>query len=467
MLYNIIFIATMATIQSINPYTEEIEISFESHSPAAIQQFLEDAEQCFQQWRWTSMAERKKVALGVANAMRQNLDQYAELITREMGKPLKESIIEVRYSANIFEYYAQHAEQFLQAYDVATEKGTAYVVSEPIGVLLGVMPWNFPFSQIARFVAPNIMAGNTIIMKTASNIPRCGKAFDEMFAAANAPKGLYQNILIAGKEVGQIIENPIIKGVSLTGSDAAGASVAEIAGKHIKKSVLELGGSDPMLVLEDADMEKVMSGTINGRLRNAGQACTSSKRIIVHESIYDNYKKRLIDYIESMKVGNPMEEDTQMGPVSSKAALETLIDQIEQSKNKGVEVCIGGKKLYDKGYFLAPTVLENIKPGSPAYDEEIFGPVVCLFKFSEIEDAIKLANDTSYGLGASIYTEDLEKAQAIARKIESGMVYINKQVSSSEELPFGGTKKSGYGRELSKAGIEEFVNKKLIFMLDK
>ena len=455
----------MSTIKSINPYTEKIEKSFDVHTSTEIQQFLEDAENCYQTWRWETYENRAKIVLAVADEMRKNQQHYAELITKEMGKPLKEALIEVNYSANIFEYFAQNAAEFLKPYDIETEKGDAYVVSEPIGVLLGIMPWNFPFSQIARFVAPNIMAGNPIVMKTASNIPQCGLAFDQMFAAANAPKGLYQNLLIPGKEVGKLIENPIIKGVSLTGSDAAGASVAEIAGKNVKKSVLELGGSDPMIVMEDADLEKVMNGTINGRLRNAGQACTSSKRIIVHESVYEAYKLRLIDYIQNMKVGNPMEEDTQMGPVSSESALDKLLQQINDSEAKGVHVTLGGKRLYEKGFFLAPTVLENIKPGSPAYDEEIFGPVVCLFKYTDLDEAIRLANDTIYGLGAAIYTEDVAKAEQIARKIDSGMVYINKQVSSSEELPFGGTKRSGYGRELSKAGIEEFINKKLIFIL--
>ncbi len=455
----------MSSIKTINPYTEEVEKVFEAHTSNEVQQFLEDAEKCYQNWRWETFENRAKVVQAVADEMRKNQQKYAELITKEMGKPLKEALVEVNYSANIFEYFAKNAEEFLKAYEVNTEKGEAYVVSEPIGVLLGVMPWNFPFSQIARFVAPNIMAGNPIVLKTASNIPQCGLAFEELFTNVHAPKGLYKNLLLSGKDVGAIIENPIIQGVSLTGSDAAGASVAEIAGRNIKKSVLELGGSDPMIVLADADLDKVMNGTINGRLRNAGQACTSSKRIIVHESVYDQYKSRLIEYIKAMKVGNPMEDDTQMGPVSTEAALTNLLNQINKSKEKGVKVTLGGERLYEKGFFLAPTVLEEIKPGSPAYDEEIFGPVVLLFKFSTEEEAIALANDTIYGLGAAIYSEDVANAEKIARKIESGMVYINKQVSSSEELPFGGVKRSGYGRELSKAGIEEFINKKLIFIL--
>ena len=301
-------------------------------------------------------------------------------------------------------------------------------------------------------------------MKTASNIPQCGSAYDEIFAEAGAEIGLYKNLLLPGSQVSELINNPIIKGVSLTGSDAAGASVAEVAGKNIKPSVLELGGTDPMIVLEDADMDKVMSGTINGRLRNAGQACTSSKRILVHESRYDEYKAKVLDYVSKMKVGNPMEDDTDMGPVSSESALNKLLSQIKESKEQGATILFGGERIYEKGFFLAPTVIENITKGMPAYDEEIFGPVVCLFKFSDLEEAIYIANDTPYGLGASIYTEDIAHAEKIARKIDSGMVYINKQVSSGVELPFGGTKKSGYGRELSEAGMHEFVNKKLIYI---
>ncbi len=454
-----------STIKTLNPFTEEVEKIFEPHTQDQINTFLADAQACYSTWRWETFANRAKIVQGVADEMRKNKNKYAELITKEMGKPYKESLIEVDYSANIFEYFAKNAEQFLAAYPVETEKGDAYVVSEAIGVLLGVMPWNFPFSQIARFVAPNLMAGNTIVLKTASNIPQCGMAYDELFAAVQAPKGLYQNLLISGSKVGQLIDNPIIKGVSLTGSDAAGASVGEIAGRNVKRSVLELGGSDPMIVLADADLEKVMKGTINGRLRNAGQACTSSKRIIVHRSLYDTYKEQLLTYMKNMKVGNPMEDDTLMGPVSSAGALDKLLQQINDSKAKGVQVTLGGERMHEKGFFLAPTVLENITKGTPAYDEEIFGPVVCLFTFDTEEEAITLANDTIYGLGASIYSENIEHAQQLARKIDSGMVYINKQVSSSEELPFGGTKRSGYGRELSKAGIEEFLNKKLIFTL--
>ncbi|MDK7675980.1 NAD-dependent succinate-semialdehyde dehydrogenase [Weeksella virosa] len=456
---------SIPTIKTLNPFTEEIEKVFEPHTQDQIETFLSDAQRCFSTWRWETFAHRAEIVQGVAEEMRKNKQKYAELITKEMGKPYRESLIEVDYSANIFEYFAKNAEQFLATYPVQTEKGEAYVVSEPIGVLLGVMPWNFPFSQIARFVAPNLMAGNSIVLKTASNIPQCGMAYDEIFAAVQAPKGLYKNLLISGSKVGQLIDNPIIKGVSLTGSDVAGASVGEIAGRNIKRSVLELGGSDPMIVLADADLEKVMKGTINGRLRNAGQACTSSKRIIVHRSLYDTYKEQLLTYMKNMKVGNPMEEDTLMGPVCTKGALEKLLQQINDSRAKGVQVTLGGERMHEKGFFLAPTVLENITKGTPAYDEEIFGPVVCLFPFDTEEEAITLANDTIYGLGASIYSENIEYAQQLARKIDSGMVYINKQVSSSEELPFGGTKRSGYGRELSKAGIEEFVNKKLIFTL--
>jgi len=452
------------SIRTLNPATGKIEKEFQAYTSEEINQYIDDANELYQTWRFESFEERKAVMNRVANEMRKQKTRLAALITTEMGKPLYESEIEIDYSANIIEYYADNAEEFLANVPLQTEKGDAYVVSEPIGVLLGVMPWNFPFSQIARFAGPHIMAGNTVVLKTASNIPQCGIAFEEMFTAAGAPKGLYKNLLMSGKDTDTIINNPKIVGVSLTGSEAAGAEVASIAGKNVKPSVLELGGSDPMIVLNDADIEKVMSGTINGRLRNAGQACTSSKRIIVQEGIYDEYLKKITDYVNGMKVGDPTQADTNMGPVSSESALEKLLDQINDSANKGATIVSGGKRIDREGFFLQPTILTDLKPGMKAYDEEVFGPVVCIWKVKDVEEAIKIANDTPYGLGASIYTEDVPNAEKIARRIDSGMVYVNKQVSSSPDLPFGGVKHSGYGRELSKAGIMEFINKKLIMI---
>ncbi|STD59269.1 NAD-dependent succinate-semialdehyde dehydrogenase [Empedobacter falsenii] len=453
-----------SSIRTLNPATGKIEKEFQAYTSEEINQYIDDANELYQTWRFESFEERKAVMNRVANEMRKQKTRLAALITTEMGKPLYESEIEIDYSANIIEYYADNAEEFLANVPLQTEKGDAYVVSEPIGVLLGVMPWNFPFSQIARFAGPHIMAGNTVVLKTASNIPQCGIAFEEMFTAAGAPKGLYKNLLMSGKDTDTIINNPKIVGVSLTGSEAAGAEVASIAGKNVKPSVLELGGSDPMIVLNDADIEKVMSGTINGRLRNAGQACTSSKRIIVQEGIYDEYLKKITDYVNGMKVGDPTQADTNMGPVSSESALEKLLDQINDSANKGATIVSGGKRIDREGFFLQPTILTDLKPGMKAYDEEVFGPVVCIWKVKDVEEAIKIANDTPYGLGASIYTEDVPNAEKIARRIDSGMVYVNKQVSSSPDLPFGGVKHSGYGRELSKAGIMEFINKKLIMI---
>lgn len=453
-----------SSIRTLNPATGKIEKEFQAYTSEEINQYIDDANELYQTWRFESFEERKAVMNRVANEMRKQKTRLAALITTEMGKPLYESEIEIDYSANIIEYYADNAEEFLANVPLQTEKGDAYVVSEPIGVLLGVMPWNFPFSQIARFAGPHIMAGNTVVLKTASNIPQCGIAFEEMFTAAGAPKGLYKNLLMSGKDTDAIINNPKIVGVSLTGSEAAGAVVASIAGKNVKPSVLELGGSDPMIVLNDADIEKVMNGTINGRLRNAGQACTSSKRIIVQDGIYDEYLKKITDYVNGMKVGDPTQADTNMGPVSSESALEKILDQINDSANKGATIVSGGKRIDRDGFFLQPTILTDLKPGMKAYDEEVFGPVVCIWKVKDVEEAIKIANDTPYGLGASIYTEDVPNAEKIARRIDSGMVYVNKQVSSSPDLPFGGVKHSGYGRELSKAGIMEFINKKLIMI---
>lgn len=452
----------ISSIRTLNPTTGKVEKEFLPYTQQQINDAIQTADDLYTTWRFESFENRKKIVKNAASEMRLQKEYLAQLITTEMGKPIRESRIEIEYSATILDYYADHAEEFLKAEKLTTEKGDAYIVSEPIGTLLGVMPWNFPFSQIARFVAPNIMAGNTILLKTASNIPQCGEAFEAIFSKVGAPKGLYTNLLINGKETSKLVEDDRIKGVSLTGSEGAGSSIAKIAGEQIKKSVLELGGTDPMIVLNDADLEKVMSGTINGRLRNAGQACTSSKRIIVQEEIYDAYLTQITAYVEQMKVGHPMEEDTDMGPVSSINAMETILDQINQSVENGANLVLGGKQIGTEGSFIQPTILTDLKPGMHAYDQEVFGPVVCLIKVKTIDEALKIANDTKYGLGASIYTENIDLAHDLSRKIDSGMVYINKQVSSSPELPFGGTKRSGYGRELSKAGIVEFINKKLI-----
>ena len=452
-----------SSIRTLNPATGKIEKEFQPYTTDQINAAIQSANDLYKTWRFESFENRKKIVKAAAAEMRAQKEYLAKLITTEMGKPLRESRIEIDYSANILDYYADHAEEFLKPETLTTEKGDALVFSEPIGALLGVMPWNFPFSQIARFAAPNIMAGNTILLKTASNIPQCGEAFEAIFTKVGAPKGLYTNLLISGKETSKLVKDDRIKGVSLTGSESAGSSIAKIAGEQIKKSVLELGGTDPMIILNDADLEKVMLGTINGRLRNAGQACTSSKRIIVQEEIYDAYLTKLKAYVENMKVGNPLEDDTDMGPVSSASALETLLDQVNKSIENGAELITGGKQIESDGSFMEPTILANLKPGMKAYDEEVFGPVVCLIKVKTVDEALTIANDTMYGLGASIYTENINLAHEMARKIDSGMVYINKQVSSSPELPFGGTKRSGYGRELSKAGILEFLNRKLIF----
>lgn len=451
-----------SSIRTLNPTTGITEKEFQSHTPTELNLKIELAHHAFKKWRLTSFEDRKQVIKSVANELRLQKEELARLITIEMGKPIKESRIEIDYTTRIFDYYADYAEDFLKPTAYTSEKGEAFIVSDPIGVLLGIMPWNFPFSQIVRFAAPNLMAGNTILLKTASNIPQCAQAFEDLFTKVNAPKGIYQNLFISGGETSALVENSLIKGVSLTGSDAAGASIAKVAGANIKKTVLELGGTDPMIVLDDADLEKVMGGTINGRLRNAGQACTSSKRILVQEGIYDTYLEKITAHIKQLKVGNPLNEDTDMGPISSASALQNLLGQVKDSISKGATLITGGHQIDTAGFFMEPTILTDLKPGMKAYDEEVFGPVICLIKVKTIEEAIEIANDTAYGLGASIYSENVSLAQEIARSIESGMVYINKQVSSSPDLPFGGTKRSGYGRELSKEGISEFINKKLI-----
>ncbi len=450
------------SFQTINPFTEEKLKSFEEFDTKTLEAKLKKATDCFENWRNHSIDDRKLIIQKVADLMRERAKELASLITLEMGKRIEESMGEVELSASIYEYYAKNASEFLADEPLSPAKGSAFMRKEPIGVLLGIEPWNYPYYQVARFAAPNIMAGNCILLKHASNVPQCALAIERLFADAGAPEGLYTNLFISTDTVEELIANPIIKAISLTGSEKAGASVAAAAGKNLKKSVLELGGSDPFIVLEDAEMDKTVNWAIYGRMQNCGQACIAAKRFIVMDKVYDEFLSKFKAGLEQMQPGDPMVKETKLGPLSSKSGLEGLEEQIEKSVKAGAKLLTGGKRFDRKGYFMQPTILEDVPKDAVAYHEELFGPVATVFRVKSEEEAIALANDTRFGLGASIFTADEKRGQQMATKINSGMVFINHPTASQPDLPFGGTNQSGYGRELSSLGINEFLNKKLI-----
>lgn len=447
---------------TVNPYTGESLKSFDEISKEALKEKLQKAAACFETWRHNSFDERKKIVQKVADLMRERSDELAKLITLEIGKRIKESKGEVELSASIYEYYATNAANFLADEPLSPEKGSAHIRKEPIGVLLGIEPWNYPYYQVARFAAPNIMAGNCIMLKHASNVPQCALAIEKLFTDAGAPQGLYTNLFISTDKIENLIADPIIRGVSLTGSEGAGASVAAAAGKNLKKSILELGGSDPFIVLEDAEMDKTVKWAVYGRMQNCGQACTAAKRFIVMDKVYDEFLQKFKGALESMEPGDPMQEATKLGPLSSKSALEDLEEQVEKSVKAGAKLATGGKRFDRQGYFMQPTILTDIPKDAEAYHEELFGPVASVYRVSSEDEAVVLANATRFGLGGAIFTADEKRGQQLAERINTGMVFINHPTGSQPDLPFGGTNQSGYGRELSSLGIDEFLNKKLV-----
>lgn len=449
-------------IQTVNPYSNELIKSYQEMSSESVAIEISVADKTFQSWRKTSYAERSDLLHGVATLMREQSDRLSKLITLEMGKLLAQSFGEIALSADIFDYYATHGESFLSDQKLDTEYGEAYIKCTPIGVLLGVEPWNFPFYQVARFAAPNLMAGNVVLVKHASNVPQCALAIEELFALAGAPEGLYTNLFVSGSRVAAIVADPRVKGIALTGSEIAGASIAAAAGKYLKKSVLELGGSDAFIVLEDADVDKAVEWAVVGRMNNTGQCCVAAKRFIVLDAVADEFLEKFKAKLSGLKVGDPMDVSTELGPLSSEGAVIQLIEQVQRSVRAGAKVLLGGKLIDRKGAFIEATILGNVKPGMVAYHEELFGPVASFYRVKNEQEAIDLANDSTFGLGGSIFTSDIERGKRLAEQIDTGMVFINHPTWTQPDLPFGGTKGSGYGRELASLGIQEFVNKKLI-----
>jgi succinate-semialdehyde dehydrogenase/glutarate-semialdehyde dehydrogenase len=449
-------------IQSTNPATNEVVKKFEEMSETAVEESIAKSVEAFAIWKKTPYSKRAELLYNVAGLLRSKKKDLAELITIEMGKLVTQAEGEIKLSAEIFDYYAKHAEAFLSDKILDPVHGKALIRCSPIGVLLGVQPWNFPFYQVARFAAPNIMAGNTILIKHASIVPQCAIAIEELFLEAGAPAGLYTNLLISGKRASELVSDKRIKGVSLTGSETAGASVASEAGKHLKKSVLELGGSDAFIVLDDADIDKAVEWAVVGKINNNGECCIASKRFIAVESVANEFFEKLKNKLANLVIGNPLEPSTQLGPLSSEEAAVKIADQVKRAVDGGAKILLGGKRVEQPGFYMEATVITDMLPDNPVYFEEFFGPVAVFFTVKNEQEAIDLANDSPFGLGGSVFTKDIERGKRVADQIDTGMVFINHPTWTQADLPFGGTKGSGYGRELSELGIHEFINKKLI-----
>ena len=451
-------------IQTINPATGKIEKTFSELSLPEIFECVEKSDAAFLKWRETDFQFRSKLMNGAARILKEEKEHYGKILTLEMGKPLKQAIAEVDKCAWVCGYYAENAQKILKEEIVETDASHSYVRFDPLGVVLAVMPWNFPFWQVFRFAAPALMAGDVGILKHASNVPMSALAIEEIFLKAGFPEYIFKTMLMGSKFVGDIIDHPKVKAVTLTGSEPAGIQVAQRCGAKLKKSVMELGGSDPFIILEDADLEKAAKTAVTARIINNGQSCIAAKRFIAVEKIYDEFEKLFLEEMKKIKIGDPMNLDTDLGPIAREDLLNELDGQVKQSAASGAKILCGGKKIEGKGYFYEPTILANVLPGTLAYSEEIFGPVASLIKAKDEKDAIRIANDSAFGLGASLWTNDLAKAKVFASKIESGSVFINGMVKSDPRLPFGGIKNSGYGRELSHYGIKEFVNIKTVWI---
>jgi succinate-semialdehyde dehydrogenase/glutarate-semialdehyde dehydrogenase len=449
---------TAARIKSINPATDEELASFEEFSPEQVDQALAEADAAYRAWRERSFAERAVPMRQAAEVLRQNKADYGRLISLEMGKPITEAEAEVEKCAWACEFYAEHAERFLADEHVETNALDSYVAFEPLGVVLAIMPWNFPFWQVFRFAAPALMAGNAAVLKHASNVPQCALAVEEIFVKAGFPKGLFRAVLVGGSAAERMIVDPRVRAVTLTGSSEVGEQVASAAGRNLKKQVLELGGSDPFIVLKDADLDAAVETAVRARFQNSGQSCICAKRFIVEESVADEFERRFSEAAAKLKVGDPQDRETRIGPLARADLAETLERQVEQSVGQGARVLLGGKRIAGQGNFFEPTILSGVTPEVTAFREETFGPVAAVVRAKNAQEALELANDSEYGLGASIWTRDLEQAQRLARRIESGAVFVNGLVASDPRLPFGGVKRSGYGRELAAFGIREFTN---------
>ena len=454
----------MTTIESLEPSTEVVRARFDPTSKTDVDAAIAAADAAFREWREVPIPERAVPMRSLARILRERKDRYARLMTTEMGKPITEALAEIEKCAWNCEFYAEHAAAFLADERVETNARQSVVAFQPLGIVLAVMPWNFPFWQVVRFLAPAFMAGNAALLKHASNVPQCALAIEEAVRDARFPAGLLRVLLLAGSEVEPVIADERVRAVTLTGSTATGSRIAELAGRAVKKTVLELGGSDPYIVLRDADLATAALTAAKARFQNAGQSCIAAKRFLVEAPVATEFERRFADAIRALRVGDPMDPSTQVGPLAREDLREALERQVAASIRLGARVVVGGKRIAGKGWFYEPTLLADVTEEMPVLKEETFGPVAALLSVRDAEDALRVANRSPYGLGASLWTADLDRARALARRIESGSVFINGMVASDPRLPFGGVKRSGYGRELSSFGIREFVNIQTIWI---
>jgi len=451
-------------VKSINPATNDLIKEYTEYSFQKVETIIDEVNSEFYRWRKTSFSERSNLMHKVADKLREDVEEFSKLITLEMGKPIKESRAEVEKCAWVSDYYAENADTFLENEIIETDASKSYIAYDPIGVVFAIMPWNFPFWQVFRFLVPTLTAGNTALLKHASNVSGCALAVEKILQDVGFPKNVFRTLLIQSNVVENVIIDKRIVAVTLTGSELAGSSVAEVAGKSLKKVVLELGGSDPFIVLDDADINNCVDTAITARFMNAGQSCIAAKRFIVLKSRTDEFTTKIVQKVKSLILGNPIEETTQVGPLAKIQFIDEIHNQVVNSVDLGAKLLIGGELPIGKGNYYPPTVLSDVKSGMPVFKEETFGPVLSIISVNDVDEAIRVANDSEFGLGASIWTNNLKKAEPIARKIESGSVFVNGMVKSDPRLPFGGVKKSGFGRELFYLGIREFVNVKTIWI---
>ena len=449
-------------IASVNPTTGETLQEFAATGSSEIEEKLGKAERAFRSYRKTSFAQRANWLNAAADLLEKDKARLARTMTLEMGKLLKAAEQEIVKCAGGCRFYAENAERFLTEQKIGTESARNFVRYEPMGPVLAIMPWNFPFWQVFRFAAPALMAGNVALLKHAANVPQCALAIEDIFRRAGFPDGVFQTLLLETKQVRTIIEDPRVKAVTLTGSERAGSEVASEAARQIKKSVLELGGSDPYIVMPSADLTAAVKTGVAARIQNTGQSCIAAKRFILSDKIYEEFVSEFVAKMRALKVGDPLDPATEIGPLASEAILDGVDEQVRKSVEAGAKLLTGGKRIDRPGFFYEPTVLADIPSDSPAYREEIFGPVACCFRVRDAAEAITIANDSSFGLGATAWTNDARETELFAKELEAGMVFINSMVASDPRLPFGGAKRSGFGRELGAEGIREFVNIKTV-----
>ncbi len=453
------------TLESLNPVSGERIATYEEMTPDEVGEILVTCHETFLQWSRTDLQHRARLLKRVGGLLRERRDGLAELMTIEMGKPITQARAEVDKCAWVCDYYAENAESHLSSEIVETDATKSYVCFEPLGVVLAVMPWNFPFWQVLRFAAPALMAGNTAALKHASNVQGCALAIEDLFREAGAPEGAFRTLVLGSRAASVAIEHPRVAAVTLTGSTPAGRQVAAMAGSLLKKTVLELGGSDPYVILEDADLELAVAACVTGRILNTGQSCIAAKRFIVPDAVRGEFEKRLVELMGRQSVGDPMQEETEVGPMARADLRDELHDQVERSLQGGARCLLGGEVPEGPGAFYPPTVLTDVTAGMAAYEEELFGPVAAVVPVADEEEAIRVANDTPFGLGAAVFTRDVARGEEIAaQRLQAGSCFVNTFVKSDPRLPFGGIKGSGYGRELGSFGIREFVNIKTVYV---